>query len=182
MSDCKCDDEVRPGSAHASALGAASKVLSGRLTVGLARDLSTYCSTNSCSQSTALRIALAKLAASSDDPDAQLAAVREALALEPDAGRAEINTALDAVFAIVGDPSAEEIDPNAAAADAPPVPPLAASKPTTIHLTSAQLAARQARPKPAPPQPTALSRAFPTTPAEQKKWVAARAAQRAKRR
>jgi len=99
-------------------------VLGVRVTKGFARELSKACSAAGCTQSDMLRLGLAKLSkSSSDDPDAQLALVRDALGLEGDADREMINAALDAAFAIVGD--AEPQDPMAASANTPPADPMA---------------------------------------------------------
>lgn len=142
---CDCDQECEPNSGPELMTRGASKVLGVRVTKGFARELSKACSAAGCTQSDMIRLGLAKLAKASDDPDAQLTAVRDALGLDPDAGRASILAALDAAFAIVGDQSTQPVDPNAGAADPQPrTNPLAASK-----LNPDQLAALARRKLPA---------------------------------
>ena len=68
------------------------------------------------------RCLVALAAAPSDTAAAGLDTIRKALGLEPDAGRAEIVDALDALYTLIGgDPAdAPPVDPLAAAPDAPP--------------------------------------------------------------
>lgn len=68
------------------------------------------------------RLLVSLAAAPADAADSSLVAIRNALGLEPDAGRAEIVEALDALFTLIGgDPAdAAPIDPMASAADMPP--------------------------------------------------------------
>src|SRR5687767_2279931 len=82
---CTCQTPVTPGSTLDIATRGVSHVIGARIDQGTARAIVQYCSRNRCTQSQALRAALQKLAKSSGDPDAQLASVREALGLEPDA-------------------------------------------------------------------------------------------------
>ncbi|HEX2870240.1 MAG TPA: hypothetical protein VHP33_03270 [Polyangiaceae bacterium] len=115
-----------------------------------------YCTTNNCSQSAAIRTALAKLAKASDDPAQQYTALLDVLGLgEADPTTIttdQIESALRDLLAAYPPEGNQPVpDPMAAPADAPPPPALAASKPApaAVHLTPAQIEARKAAAKPA---------------------------------
>lgn len=128
---CDCADPVEPGTGSAYLTAGASRVLGVRVTKGFARELARACSASGCSQSDLIRLALAKLAKKSADPDQQYAALLDLLGIDPTT--ATTSQIEDAIVAILeahppeGDAPAEPADPTASAADAPP-PPLAASK------------------------------------------------------
>lgn len=148
---CDCKTPVEPGSALERLSHSASRVVGARVTNEFARGLVEYCSTNNCSQSAAIRTALAKLAKASDDPVQAFTALVDVLGLA-DVPAAELTSAqiqqavADLLTAVPPEGDAPVPDPMAAPADAPPPPALAASKPApaAVHLTAAQLAARQA--------------------------------------
>ena len=139
MPPCQCNEPVESGTRLKQFSRAASQVLSGRVTNGMAKDLAHYCSANRCTQSSALRIALARLAKSTDDPEAQLNAVREALGLDPEAGSGEVLDAIDRLFTQVGDPSTGD---SPLAEGAAPAAPKVGGGPKEEQAAMTRLSAR----------------------------------------
>lgn len=113
--DCGCGDLCAPGSSLEATSKQLSRVINARVSQGAAKALIKYCAANGCSQSTAIRVALAKLAKESGDPDAQLAAVASVFGLGKDATPDVVEAAFRALLTELRTPE----DPLAGVADTP---------------------------------------------------------------
>jgi hypothetical protein len=156
-----CDCETECDTNLPSTLGvfgrAASKVISGRVTIAMAKDFAQYAAAHGLSQSSAIRVALAKVAAASDDPEAALTSIKSALGLPDTADATTTRNALNDLLTLVnGEPGAEATTEQAD----PPSPPAGFSKPrpvarkpvaAAVQLTSEQRAALKRRKMPETP-------------------------------
>jgi Arc/MetJ-type ribon-helix-helix transcriptional regulator len=118
---CTCNHDASQSSSHTlrTLARSASSVVAGRITNATAKALGRYCSDHSCTQSEALRTALTLLSASSDDPQATLAAVATALGLPEGADADDVQSSIEDLVKAL---SAVPDDPSAQGADTPPAP------------------------------------------------------------
>lgn len=117
---CTCRSPVEPGSQLEYQSIQLSRALGGRrVEQGAARALVKFCQGNSCSQSSGIRFALAKLAKESD-PSAKLDVIYEVLDLKDDASASDVHDAIDALLAELAGPGPASPDPMADTPGAPP--------------------------------------------------------------
>jgi hypothetical protein len=141
---CDCDNECESGGTLERLTKSASTVIGARVTNTFARGLAEYCSANGCTQSGAIRVALAKLAKASDDPEQQLAALLDVLGITDDPSVVTTKQITDAVAALLDQHAPEgdtTPDPGAAAADLVPPKP---GKPATPAVAASKLSKEQA--------------------------------------
>lgn len=131
---CDCHQLADPDSMGTigSMARAANKVIGGRVTNDTARAVAQYCSTHNCSQSTALRKALALLSSTSDDPEAALEALRELLNLDPAASQEDAVAAVQALFDAANAPNGPGDDGLQETVDQSPAPLFGASSPPAV--------------------------------------------------
>lgn len=121
--DCHGDASKHPSHTIRTFARSASSVVSGRVTNSTAKALLRYCQDHSCTQSEALRAALAMLSSASgpnEDPAAAIAALLKTLGLPDTATSEEVMAAVKNLLGSATHAPAGA-DPSAQAADAPPV-------------------------------------------------------------